>query len=161
MIVQELFSKREGDFFSWLIRFATKPLAKKTPFKNIPSHNCIRKGHFVYESTFFSGVRIIPFESWNKVNTIVGVNQRSIPISDSQFEKVFVDIWGKKYDWKGILYFGFSLVRFRLFGKKIPKVNKWNDRNKYFCSEASGKLFGIDYQMTAPVQILEKDCPDN
>ena len=156
MIVQELFSKREGSFFSWLLRFFTKPLATKTPFKNIPSHNAIRKSHLVYEATFIQGVRIVPFEAWGRVNTIVGVNQSSVVITDAQFEKVFVDIWGKKYDWKGVLYFGFCLIRLRLFGVKLPRVNKWNDPDKFFCSEATGKIFGYDHQMISPIQLLEK-----
>ena len=155
MIVQELFSKNPKSFFSWAIRIFTKPLAKKTPFKNIPSHTAIRKGQFVYESTFFSGVRILPFENWEDHVDIVGVKERSINISDAQFEAIFVSIWGKKYDWKGILFFACSVVRHVVFAKPMPKINKWNSPNKYFCSEANGRLFKTDNQMKSPVQIME------
>lgn len=157
MIVQELFSKRNKSFFSWAIRVFTKPLAKFTPFEDIPSHTAVRKGSFVYESTFLSGVRILPFESWKEINTIVGVKERSIPHTDAEFERIFVDIWGKSYDWPGIIFWAIAVIKLVVFNKPIPTVNKWNSPNRYFCSEANGKLFRKDYQMKAPVQLLEQN----
>ena len=161
MIVQELFSKKNNSFFSWAIRMFTKPLVKHLEFARIPSHVSIRKGQFIYESTFFSGVRVLPFDVWKKTNVIIDIRKKSIVFTESQFEKVFVDIWGKKYDWKGVLFWALCVIKFVAFKKPIPKRNKWNHPDKYFCSEANGRLFGLDYQMKAPVQLMHEACPDN
>lgn len=137
---------------SKVIRLFQKSLTKIKYIKNIPSHTSVLIGDVVYESTF-EGVRATLFSSWVTRNNIVS----KLPIGEvnkSRMEAI-VDIFGKKYDYAGLFYFAYRIILFKIFKCALPKKNKWHKMNKYFCTEVISIFTGKDYQMMAPVQIME------
>lgn len=153
--IHYLFSKNEK-FGSKFISWGTKHLSDRP---TIPSHIAVLvKNRWVIEATFDKGVRIIPFKDWLKVNKVVA----SIPNSTGKIDfkivkKVFKDIKEKAYDWLGVAYFGYRVALNKFFRLDIPKTNKWQSFDRYFCCEAVAKLLDLgDFSMKAPVQILDE-----
>lgn len=109
---------------------------------------------WVHESTGKAGVRVISYDLWKQINIEVG----RIKLADREYQEIadeFRKIKGKKYDYLGIIYFGLVIIP-TFFGAKLPKKNKWESPNRYFCSEVLGKLTGHYYGMMSPIQILDK-----
>jgi hypothetical protein len=152
MKVEILLSKNEL-IGSKLICWGTGKLYPNLDSELVPSHLAILVDGFVYESTLFSGVRIVPFDSWLEINTILYRQSRDIEIDRYSFSKIFSSIWGKGYDWYGICYYSICLIRFMLFNIPMPKTNKWAKSSKYFCTEVLGRMLKKDYSMVVPVDM--------
>jgi len=152
MIAYVLFSysKKIG---STAIRKFQLPLTKYKNIKEVPSHTSVRVGSVVYESTF-EGVRATTFESWITRNIII----QALPIGNA--DKIHMDritcLFGRKYDYAGLFYFAWRIILLKLFKMPLPKKNKWHKMNKYFCTEILSVFTEKDYQMSAPVQIMEE-----
>lgn len=150
--VHYLFSKN-NKIGSKIIANQTNHLADKpeTSHISIMVHN-----RWIFESTLSTGVRVIPFVEWIKINEIVDI----IPCEKetreySEIKSIYKEIQNKKYDYAGILYLGFYIALNRYFGIKIPKKNKLQSDNKYFCCEAVEKLTGLGpTSMKTPIEIL-------
>lgn len=111
----------------------------------VPSHVAVLlDNQFVIESTMLSGVRIIPYSAWKKINielySVPDINRTSEFVEDH-----LMSIWGKRYDWLGITFFALKL----LF-KRLPKENKWQNSKTFFCTEFAGRLSGKNYSSTTP-----------
>lgn len=103
----------------------------------------------VIESTLTTGVRIIPYSHWIKENEVLYAFDKPYEGKLSQFIPELLDkMWGKGYDYLGICYFAWRLFLWLFFRVKLPKVNKWQNKDKRFCVE----IFGEDLGMTSPVQ---------
>jgi hypothetical protein len=142
-----LFS-RNKKLGSRLIAWASGLLVKD--LEKIPSHVAILieieglQEQFVIESVLESGVRIIPWSVWNHKNELCYKIPCTQPKTlDEIFEEVNA-IWGKKYDWPGIAFFGLSFIRYLLFKTPFPQNNAWQSNDKFFCSEAAGRLSGYE-----------------
>lgn len=152
MKIVYLFS-RNKKIGSKIISYGTSFL--EPSIKNTPSHTAILMNNKrVFESTLETGVRIISYKKWLEVNEEVAKIPCTKERSVEEVFEYFKSIKHKKYDYMGVLYFSLKLLLFLLFNKKMPKKNKWNNKNKYFCSEIVGKLTNIDCQMIAPVTLL-------
>lgn len=113
------------------------------------------KNRWVHESTLESGVRILPYEKWLEINEEVA----NVPGEDRDYKEIksfFKAIKGKKYDWGGALYLSFRIFCFRLLKTPVPEDNRWENPDKYFCSEVLGYILNKNFDMKAPNQILKK-----
>lgn len=160
MKVDYLFSKN-NQIGSRLISWASSK--EKLNLEQIPSHMAVLLDDtFVIESTLFTGVRMIPYSKWLEKNKqvykipCVSAYRRSKNTLES-----LMHLWGKKYDWFGILYFFYAFIMLVIFNKELPENNPWQDKNKYFCTEFAAILTGEDFSMSTPAKIcndwLEND----
>jgi len=62
-------------------------------------------------------------------------------------------LWGKGYDWLGIAFFVWRYLGLIILGRKLPRVNRWERKDKHFCSEFAAKLTGTNYGMKSPARI--------
>lgn len=150
--VDAIFSKKNL-IGSKLIALGTKHLVSE--IKDTPSHTALLvNNRWVHESTGHTGVRVISYTEWSKINKEVArVKLKSIAYQ--KLADLFRDIKGKKYDFLGVLFLGIC-IGLTFFGIKLPKRNILESKNKYFCCEALGYLTNHYYGMSAPVQILQK-----
>ncbi len=109
---------------------------------------------WVHESTGHSGVQVMSYDLWSKYHTEV----YRVGLPDMEYQTVadlFRSILGKKYDYLGVFYLGLRIAAKLIFNLNIPEENKWESSNKFFCCEVLGYLVDKNYDMMAPVQILE------
>lgn len=138
---------------SRLISWSTAFLSQNN--KYCPSHVALLiNNRWVFESTLETGVVITTFDKWSKNNEIVAQIKED-PTDYSTIKKHFKSIKNKKYDWLGVCYLGLRIALRRLFKRPIPQTNKWEDPNKYFCCEVVGELLNENFDMKAPVQVLD------
>lgn len=152
MKIDYLFSRNKkigSRAISWAASF------EKTDLEVNPSHVAVLlNDQWVIESTFTTGVRIVPYQNWLKINEELykipcEQNERpSWEVTDKA-----IHLWGKGYDWKGILYFSWVYAKLILFNKPLPKNNPWQRKYKYFCTEYVGLLVGEDYSMKSPARL--------
>lgn len=111
------------------------------------------KEKFVVESVIFSGVRLVPYGSWLKINEECYV----IQTDELQASKVFsalTEVWNKKYDWFGLIYFSLNFLTHLLFKVPFSKNNKWSSSKRFMCTELVGKLEGYNkHGMTTPAKM--------
>lgn len=142
-------SKIGSKFLSW----GTRHLSKSN--KDF-SHSAILVGsRWVIESTLESGVRVTPYKKWleDKTKTF---RVEGPKMDYSEVKKEFKRIKNKGYDWIGVLYFGFFIALNKYFNKPIPKNNKWENPDKYFCTEAVSNIANLkDCSMKSPVQLID------
>lgn len=152
MKVDYVFSKNKkigSRIISWAAKYEKLGLEKN------PSHVAVlMNDQWVVESTFSSGVRILPYKSWLKINEElykVPCEQRYRSSKDVMSHTEH--LWGKKYDWRGIMYFAWAYLMLIIFDKPMPKKNRWQRKSYYFCTEYAGRIVGQDYSMTSPARL--------
>lgn len=145
-----IFSRKEK-WGSKLISWASN---KITPIENCPSHVALLVNNkWVFESTLDKNVRVISYKKWKKINIETHKLKCSQERTFQELKNVLKPLKGKKYDWLGIIYFSYRILLNFLFQVKIPKHNKLEQKNAYFCCEAVGELTKTDYSMTTPAQL--------
>jgi hypothetical protein len=90
---------------------------------------------------------------WKQINTESG----RIQLESREYQEIadeYRKIKGKKYDYLGVIYLGLCIIP-TFLGLNLPKKNKLESPNRYFCCEVLGKLTGKYYGMSSPIQILE------
>jgi hypothetical protein len=136
-----------------IISYGTAHLAPSV--KEKVSHAALLvNGRWVHESTGKSGVAVISYEKWSGIHK----ETARIPLSNRPYQEladIYRSMSGKKYDYLGILFFAIAILP-TFLGFKLYSKNLLESRNKYFCSEALGKLIGRYYSMHSPVQIQEE-----
>lgn len=153
MKVEYLFS-RNNKIGSRLISWAAK--AEKLGLEENPSHIAVLlNNEIVIESTLSTGVRIIPYSKWLEKNRQLA----RIPCTNLYRPSMDVfaeltSLWGKKYDWKGILFFGLSYLRLMIFKTEMPKENLWQNKDRYFCTEFAAILSGCKCSMDSPAKLM-------
>lgn len=154
--VDALFSK-SNKIGARIISAGTAHLASN--IKPSPSHTALLvNGRWVHESTGKAGVSVISYDKWQTLHK----ETARISLSSREYQEIadeYRKMLGKKYDYLGISFFGLAIIP-TFFGFKLPKINKWESPNRYFCCEVLGKLTGHYYGMSAPVQILAKLLKD-
>jgi uncharacterized protein YycO len=154
MKIHYLFSRR-NKIGSKLIAWGSK--YENLGIEELPSHTAIlMNDKLVVESVLGKGVRIVPYNNWKKINE----EMYKIPCSQEvRSSKEITDeverIWGKKYDWRGILFFAWSFIKLILFKTKLPEKNEWQRDGYFFCSELVGRISGVNYEMTTPAKLLK------
>jgi len=155
--IQYLFSRRPLAG-SKLISWGTNHQYPDLSFEEVPSHVAVLiNGKWVIESTLATGVRVIGYNKWKEINIEVAkIDCVRKDWSFSVIKGMFKEIKGRKYDWGGIIYLAFRLAKQKYLGKPLPSVNKFNDPNKYFCTEVLSKMTGLTYEMSTPVDVMMK-----
>lgn len=116
------------------------------------SHMATLKGQtpemlsIVMEARLSTGVDITWLKSFLGHNEIVyAFTPRDTSILDQEavFDLMAKKIGGKKYDWKAIGFLAASVVVcLKVLGTKLPVVNKWADKEDFFCSEMLQSISG-------------------
>jgi hypothetical protein len=153
MTIHYLFSKNKkcgSKLISW--GSALFP-AHTTNLKNeIPSHVAILvDGVFVIESTLTTGVRVVPYSKWKQINKELYKIERNT--KGECIKCLLFEVWGKKYDWFGIVYFAYCMFKHLAFTSHLPNKNKWERENYFFCTEFAARLGGYNYSMTTPAKM--------
>lgn len=152
MKVEYLFS-RNKKWGSRAIAWAASH--ENTGLEQIPSHAAVLIDEtWVFESTFSSGVRVVPYSEWLKINEELYKVPCSIKVRSSKdtLEKA-AKLWGSKYDWLGILFFTWRYLGLILLKKPLPSKNRWESPDRHFCTEFMAKLTEEDYSMKSPARI--------
>lgn len=119
----------------------------------IPSHVAVLlNNEFVIESVLESGVRIVPYKKWREINKELYKIKEDVP-NYELVKDLLLEMWGKKYDWLGILYFAKCMFCHLVCKSELPQSNKWESENRFFCTEFAGRLSGHNYQMTTPAKM--------
>lgn len=150
--IHYLFSKN-NKIGSKVISWATN---HQYNFKITPSHVAILiNDRWVFESTLFTGVRVIPYKKWVTFNDEVAKIQSSQLYDYSEIKTIYKQIQNKKYDWLGAAYLGIWLILNKFFKTKIPKINRWESKDLYFCCEGVAIILGLSYfAMRSPADVL-------
>jgi hypothetical protein len=146
-------------FIGHAIRFFTKN--KDQEFKLVPSHmRFVFGSRFSLESTGISGVHIGFFPNTLNKDEVIAVFEytkgKLLGYKDNELlvEGAF-KYHGKKYDSSSILWFMWHLILKRLFGIPMPKKNRNDNKNRYFCSELMEFLYDSDYSHIDPNSLLD------
>ncbi len=116
-------------------------------------------GLIVVHSNATNGVHIEPFYSFKKKNKIVcalrrATDKRTRNQAEIIFEKYCKQAYGKSYDYAGVVYFTYRIILERVFKLPLPKVNKWENPDKWFCDELMEIELGRDISMTTPNELM-------
>jgi len=138
---------------SKLIVWGTKHLCPT--IKEIPSHGALLiNNRWVIESTLETGVRVILYTNWLKLNNeIIKIPCKS-QWKYKDIKYMYKELQNKKYDYPGVIFQALCIIPNKLFHTPIPKNNILQSDNKYFCLEVIGKLTNKDYKMTTPIQLM-------
>jgi len=142
---------------STLIRLGTKLLINQPiEYKYTPSHTAILiDDTWIIESTFLTGVHIMPYTKWKESYTelyqVVIKEPAEHPLD------VALEMWGKPYDFLALLYFLFKLIFTKLCKTPMPAFNPFESDNKFFCVEVVGRVAGItNYSLMTPLELFKK-----
>lgn len=148
--VHAIFSKNNL-IGSKIIAKGTKHLAKTE--KECSHVAVLINNRWVHESTLKTGVRVISYPEWCKINTEV----ERVQLTPREYQEIaneYRKIQKKKYDKMGLLFMALCMP-FTFLGFELPKKNYLESLNRYFCCEVLGFLTGRYYSMMAPIQILK------
>lgn len=146
MKIHYIFSRNKkvgSKVIAWASGLLLKDLEKT------PSHGAIliefsTSESIVFESTLESGVRLVPYSKWLNINELCyKITPKKQP-SESEIFQEINNLWGKSYDFKGILYFAYCFVKVLYFKSKFPNKNKWESGDKFYCLEAMFNLTNYD-----------------
>ncbi len=137
--------------------------AKNMPIDEVPSHfSYCFKETYVLESRLASGVRADEFEHFKSKNKIIAVFDVTVEVEQIHnkwylyYKSLYRRVLNKKYDKKGLFYLAWRQFLWKFFNKPIPKVNKKDDPNKYFCTEVFSDLFGENVSMHSPYRLMRQ-----
>lgn len=153
MKVEYLFSRSPRSIASKAIAWASSKEGFK--LEKYPSHMAVLiDSTMVVESTFLTGIRIIPYSHWLKTNEELYRIPCATEHRDGQDTlNAAFKLWGKNYDWMGILFFAWRFLGLIILDRPMPGKNHWQNKNRYFCCEYAGSLTGEDFSMKSPARI--------
>lgn len=144
MKISYLFSRTDvpgSKLIAWASGLLIKDLEK------VPSHVALLieldnvEEKLVIESVFNQGVRVVPYSAWRLYNEECYRIDSNIKKLNNVFQ-VLTLMWGRKYDWLGIAYFSLCFIKYILFKSEFPEDNAWQNKDKFFCTEAVARLSG-------------------
>lgn len=113
-----------------------------------PSHVAVRHGDLVLESTFSNGVSICKFSEWIKTHKLLYSIDFPATSAD-QVNVAILSLYGRKYDWLGVLYYAV-----RLLIPHLPYRNRWQNSRRYFCTELAASLTNPAYSDLSPAKLF-------
>lgn len=123
-------------------------------WSDMPSHTALLiDNQWVVESVMHGGVRVVPYNHWKNINKEVA----KIPVEKWKESPVDLvnEIWGKSYDFLGLLWFVKSVFCSKVLKKPVPAINNMEAEAKYFCVELVGRCLGFqNYSMITPAELL-------
>lgn len=78
-----------------------------------------------------------------------------IELEDAIWDIVVQKYDGKKYDYLGAMFLGWSKLKHRLFKTPLPVYNLWADENNFFCEEIASALAIIPGMPKVPTSGME------
>jgi hypothetical protein len=152
MKVEYLFSRNKA-WGSCLIAWAAKYEDLPHLDNGLPSHGAVLlDGLWVFESTMASGVRVVPYSEWLKINEQLYRIPCPEKRTSKEVLKLAAELWGSSYDFAGISFFGWRYLGLILTGRALPSVNRWENPLKHFCTEFMAKLWGKNLSMWSPAK---------
>jgi len=112
------------------------------------------KDRWIYESTMETGVRVIKYIDWLNINEEVFKSKEIEGFDYNNIKPKINKLKESKYDYLGVIYYSLCVLMKLIFKKPIPKLNRWQSNNKYFCCELIGEVTNEDFQMKCPVEIM-------
>ena len=109
--------------------------------KEVPSHMAIVFGQrFMLEAVGSSGVRLNFISTFLKHNEVLEVfdyeKGKRLQLQDKKLIVEAADKYhGSKYDYLGVFWFLWHVIKRRWFKIPLPSKNKLNGHNKFFCNE--------------------------
>lgn len=116
------------------------------------------------------GVELLWFNKFRESHKIIHALRPRPDFALNQEESVFRAIvtkfYGKSYDYKALAYWAWRGFLKRCFGKPIPSVNRWGDRDQFLCTGIAKALesstlkdLGLadipDFEMISPHALYE------
>lgn len=151
MKVEYVFSRNQK-FGSRLIAWAAS--FEKTGLEHTPSHAAVLLDEtWVFESTFASGVRVVPYSKWLKFNEELYRIPCQIKRESSNILQSAAELWGRSYDWLGLAFFAWRYLGLIITGRALPSKNRWQSDSKYFCTEFIAKLTNRNFSMKSPARV--------
>lgn len=151
-----LFS-RNDKIGSRLISWGTKHEGEK--IKETPSHlSLLFFSSLMLESVLGEGVRLNYLRTFHKKNQILAAFQwkkGSVSEDYIPFKKVARLYHGQKYDWMGILWYSFAVLRHKIFKTGISKKNRWEKADKKFCTECLEPFVGKEISTLDPNSLVD------
>ncbi len=153
MKVEYLFSKTPKSIVSKLISWAAK--YEKLDLEKYPSHIAVLIDEtLVVESTLLTGVRMMPYKTWKKKNEeLFRIPCMEQERSSKEVLEKATQLYGKNYDWVGILFFAWRYLGLIIFGRPLPSKNHWQNDNRFFCCEYAATLTGENLSMKSPARV--------
>lgn len=143
---------------SRLISWASGLLIKD--LEKIPSHSSVLmdfeniEEKFIIESTLESGIRILPYSKWLEINEECYKIEYKTEINTNEIFSKLMNTWGKDYDWNAFTYFSICFIKHLLFKIPFPKINAWQQIDKFLCTEVIGIIDQYDnYAMVTPAKM--------
>ena len=136
--------------FATLIRVFTK--RKEQKLSEVPSHMALIFPNKIVLEARGGGVRLTFLDSFLKKNVILTsfVRADHNVNSNNNLKLALERFYGKPYDFVAIFWWACFLLRYKLFGMDIPKMDKWQEAHHFYCSELF-EISGInDYTYLDP-----------
>lgn len=112
------------------------------------------------------GVKLAWWNSFEKSHTIVHCLEFDLGLDKEEliYRSIMDNFDGDGYDFSAFLYFAYRAILWKIFTEPMPKVNPWNDKNKFLCTEVFQFLpewvvkrdKGADLSMTTPHDLFLK-----
>lgn len=153
-------SKSNSKLFSRAISFFSKQEEDK--LENVPSHMALVFGQrFMVEARGADGVHLNFFSTFLKDNEIIEIYDykrgNEVGLQDRKLIiEACLKYHGKKYDFIGVLWFAFYIIRKWAFGTPLPEENKWDGENRFFCSELMSFIDSRDHETSDPNGQMKK-----
>ena len=116
----------------------------------------------IVESSF-NGLRVLGLKEFFERQVIVHEIEYSISEEKQvEFLKIVSPVLDNSYDYKAFFYFGFALLKKKLFDVELPKINEWDEKNKFLCTEIAkllpiaeiqNKLKNVDVSIISPDEL--------
>lgn len=119
----------------------------------------------VLHSKLISGVGLEWFDTWKKHNTIVWEYPLALPVTKEEeiYQSILFNYDDKDYDYMAFMYWPVAILKHRLLGRPMPKVNHWGSGRGVLCtglyaslpSWLVGSLTERELEMTSPDKLGE------
>jgi len=136
------------------IRWGTKRKGQK--MKDTPSHVVFQFDDEYIDSTLNSGVSKKTKEDvFSHYKLVKEVDLHASPEETEKYlQLIESEIEGSEYDSFAIIFFTLCVIRKKTLGIPYPDKNKFNVKNKWFCSELYEIISGKPEGMTDPNSLM-------
>lgn len=136
-MIKFVFTTRNGPASALISEFSREEWQRR---EDTPAHMLILIFDcLVLESRFQTGVHLTTWNEVKKKDTVIDcfkkIKEDSFYTSMKTFKRILDQSYGKGYDFKAITYFSWRYFLKRYFNRELPKSNKLEDPNRWFCNE--------------------------
>jgi len=145
-----VFSNRPKNIGSILIRLFTRKRGQK--LIEIPSHvSIVLYDSIIIEAVMGHGVRFNYLPTFLKSSKVLAEYQFNNQAKDFVFYRQIANVFhGKPYDYTGILWFAWVLIKSKLLGKDAGKYNRFESKKRAFCNEILSIIMNEETSHVSP-----------